>query len=768
MSRPFRKLADAIQDLRWPILLLFILSTVCLSYSFRALKVDPSTETLFAKNTPAFRFYQQFKTHFGSDQLIVVAIETSNYLTPTNLHLTDVLTQKLAADPRMDRVTSLSNVLDLKHKALGVKVEPAAKGFFEGEKTIEEFQGEVMSNPLILGNLISPDGKVGAVLLRLKSKPKDPDFLKGYVSELRELLRTFPWRGVRLYAAGSPVEQYDLTDSIQRDQKVFIPSVIIFLILATFLIYRNFPSVIVAMSVVAVTLVWTFGTISLMGHPLNIINSLLGPVVMIISVTSAIHLINLFCELRPHHTSLKECISMTFEHLAVPCFLASATTVAGFLSLLLNRVPAVQSFGLCASIGTVYSFVVVMVLTPVLLPVLPFKRGCESEGTRHFFNVVLVGALEKIEFNLKWFLLWGSVGVVALALVGTTRLRIDTNLIRDLKPDSPLAAATRLIDERLAGVYSLGLTLERLDGGTIAVLETLQKTDRFNEFLESQPEITKVNSLVPLIKRVHEARTGGPSGFRLPEDAGTLKTYLERMAAQDNPDFWSFISRDFKTLRLEARMKAVGTEKGSALEDRIWEYVNKNFGGEYEVQMTGSVVLLGQMAKQLVSNQIRSLGFTFVLILLIISIFFRSFKMGLLASLPNLIPIAGLYGLMGWTGIELSTPTAMISSVSLGLIVDAAVHFLYRFRYEFEHRHHYLQALHHTYRNVGQALVVATMILVFGFASAVFASFRPTIYFGLLTSLTILFALLCTLVILPLAIIFLKPFGRPSLFQAHP
>ena len=127
----------------------------------------------------------------------------------------------------------------------------------------------------------------------------------------------------------------------------------------------------------------------------------------------------------------------------------------------------------------------------------------------------------------------------------------------------------------------------------------------------------------------------------------------------------------------------------------------------------------------------------------------------------------GLYGLMGWAGIELSTPTAMISSVSLGLIVDASVHFIYRFRYEFEHRHHYLQALHHTYRNVGQALVVATMILVFGFASAVFASFRPTIYFGLLTSLTILFALICTLVILPLAIIFLKPFGRPSLFQAH-
>ncbi len=766
MSQGFRKFAVLVFVLRWPLLLAFILATLFFGYEATSLRIDPSTETLFTKTTPEYRFYQEFKENFGSDHLVAVAIETSDYLTLTNLRLTHVLTRLLASDRRVDRVVSVTNALDIRHKIFGVKIEPLISGVFEGEKSIQEFREEALRHPLIQGNLVSRDGKVGAILLRLRAKPKDPNFLQGYIGELRRTLKSFSWRGVRFYVAGSPVEQYDLTDSIQRDQAFFIPAVALFLILATFLIYRNGASVVVAMSVVFVTLVWTFGTVSLMGRPLNLVNSLLGPVVMIVTVTSVVHLINLFCELRPHHPSLRECICLTLQHLGIPCFLAAATTVAGFLSLCLNRVPAVQSFGVAAAIGTSYSYLITMVLTPLLLPILPLKGDWRAEGEQHFFNRIIVYALERIEFHLKWILLAIAALLLILAVVGLPRIRIDTNLVRDLRPDSALAVATRFIDQRLAGVYSLGISIERKDRGPMVTVETMKKVDAFAQFMEAMPEITKVNSLPLLVKKVHEAREGEAAAFAIPEDEETLQTYLEKMAESNNPDFWSFISRDFRRLSLEGRMKAIGTEKGRVREEKIWSYVRENFGDEYRIRLTGSVVLLGQMAERLVTNQLQSLGFTFFLILALIAFFFRSFMMGLLAAVPNLFPILGLYGLMGWAGIELSTTTAMISSVALGLVVDASVHFLYRFRFEFDHRHHYLQALHHTYRNVGQALVVATLILVFGFASSVFASFRPTIYFGLLTSLTIFFALVCTLVLLPLILILLKPFGKAPLFGA--
>ena len=731
------------------------------------LKIDPSTETLFAKKTPEYKFYRDFRNHFGSDSLVAIAIETlPEYLTLDNLRWTRVLTTVLSSDSRVDRVVSLTNTMDIRHKRFGVKVEPAVEGILEGERPFEEFKKEVLVNPLIQRNLLSPDGKVGAVLIRLKSNLQDPDFLKGYVSELRQLLKNFPWPAVRFYVAGSPVEQHDFIAAIRRDQMFFIPAVTLLLILSSYLIYRNFPSVIVAMSIVFTTLLWTFGTIALTGRSLNLINSLLAPVVMIVSVPNAIYLMNLFTELRAHHPSMNESICLTLQYLGLPCFLTSSTVVVGFLSLVLNPVPAVQDFGLFAALGSLYAYVIAMTLTPLLLPLLPFQRRSEISEEEHFFNRVVVFYLEKIEFHLKWFLVGAALILIAISFIGIKKIRVDTNLIHDLKADSPIAVATRFIDKHLTGVYSLGISIARHDSVPLVDVATLKKIDGLAQFLERQPEIAKTNSLPLIIKKIQEARVGDPSGFRIPEDEGTVQDYVERMAESNNPDFWSFVSRDFRQMRLEARMKAVGTERGRALETRIWNYVKENFGEPYEVKITGSVVLLGQMSERLVNNQMESLGVAFFVILSLISLFFRSWKMGLLASIPNLIPLVGLYGLMGFLRIELSTPTAMISTVVLGLVVDASIQFLYRFRYEFEHRRHYLQALHHTYRNVGQAMVISTLILVFGFASSIFASFRPTAYFGLLTSVTIFFALLCTLVLLPVVLVLLKPFGPAAVVKS--
>lgn len=761
----FRRFAQFTFFFLWPILFFFILTTLLFGYMVFSLKIDPSAEALFPKRTPEYKFYREFRDHFGSDSLIAIAIETSDYLTLQNLKLTQGLTHLLSSDSRIDRVLSLTHAVDIRHKFFGVKIEPLTQGVFEGKKSIKAFKKELLNNPLFLGNLISKDGRVGAILIRLKTAGENSDFLKGYVTDLRKLLHSFYWPDARFYVAGSPVEQHDFIDAIRRDQMYFIPTVTVLLLLMTFFIYRNFASVFVAMSIVFVSLIWTFGTISYLGKSLNLINSLLAPLLMIIAVTNAIHLMNLFSELWPRQKNLRESISLTLEHLGVPCLLTSATTIAGFLSLVFSEVPAVQNFGLFASLGTFYSYGVTMLLTPVLLPLLPFQQKPVSTGRQRFSDRLIEFFVRRIEFPLKGVLLWTTVFLVILSAFGIGRIRLNTHLIQDLPERSPLAVASRFIDENLAGVYSLGISIQRRDGRSLLDVATLRKVDELSRFLEGQPEVTKVNSLALLIKKIHQARLGKLGAFIIPWQEKTLRKYVQRMAEANNPDFWSFISRDFRQLRLEARMRAVGTAKGRELEERIWDYVKKNWGDAYEIKMTGSIVLLGKTADHLVKNQIKSLGFAFLTILTIIAIFFRSWKMALLAAVPNLVPIAVLYGLIGFVGIELSTPTAMISSVALGLMVDASIHFLYRFRYEFRRRRSYLTALRETYKNVGEALFVATMILVSGFASSVFASFRPTLYFGVLTSLVILFALLCTLILLPAVLVFLKPFGparRPS------
>ncbi len=763
----FRQFAEFIHHYRWPVLLAMILSVFFFGLAASKLAVDPSMETLFIKKSPEYQYYQQYRVNYGSDQMIAVAMSTDDLFTPQNLRTLKTITEGIASYDQVERVISLANAMDIKHKMLGVKTVPALEGVLEGDRSIEDAKTEVLRNELYLSNIVSKDGKIANILVYLKPPEKNRTASSGaFIQELRDYLEDFEQPGVTFYMAGAPVEQYDFIDLIHRDQRVFIPAISVILVVMTFLIYRSFSCMILSMAIVVTTLVWTLGTISFLGQELNLMTSLLAPVIMIVSVINSTYLINLFFEVRPHHKSLKESVSVTIQQLGMPCFLTHFTAILGFGSLALNPIPAIQSFGIYAALGTFYSYIIELVLTTLLLPILPYRPldpNAMHEG--HFFNRVLLGFLEKLEFRWKWWILIVTGFVLVLSFQGAQKLEVDTNIVKQMKPNLPLAIATRFIDERLTGVYSLGFVLRRKDGETMVDAATLQKLDTFKSYLENEYGIAKVNSVTTLIKKINEARENDPEAYRIPKSNMMLKLYFKGMAASDDPELWKLVSHDLKEVRIEARMRAIGTTQGAQLEERVRDYLQKHMSDSFEYKLTGNVVLLGKIAKSLVHEQAQGFAFAFISILVVIVVIFRSLKLGLLAAVPNVFPILAVYGIMGFSGIELSTATAMIASIVLGLVVDASIQFLYRFRKEFQHRSHYIQSLHHTYRNMGQSMVVSTLILCMGFASSVIASFRITVHFGVLTSLTIFLALVCSLLVMPALLIMVKPFGPQRLFK---
>ncbi len=764
----FRRLAEAVMVFKWPTLLGLALITLMTGWAALRLRIDPSMETLFIKKSPEYQYYREYREKYGSDQMVAVAMATVDLFTVPNLRRLKKLTDDIAEFPEVERVLSLANAMDIKHKFLGVKVVPALGDFFKRERTPAELKNEILSNELFVNNLVSKDGKVANILVYLKppsAKSESAASNGTFLSKLRKDLKRDERPGLKFYVAGSPVEQYDFIRLIRRDQFTFVPLITLLLILTTFLIYRNVPCMVLAMSIVFMTLLWTLGTITLLGQELNLMTSLLAPVIMIISVINSIYLMNLFLEIRPHHGSLTQAVVVTIEQLGMPCLLTHFTTVLGFISLAFNPIPAIQSFGVFAALGTLYSYVIEILLTIILLPLLPYRNKKGDDDERHLLNRVIVGYLEKLDFQWKRWILLLTALVLVFSIKGLTKIQVDTNIVKQMKPDLPLAISTRFIDQHLTGVYSLGFVLKRKDGGTFVDAAALRKIDRFKDFLEAKPEIAKVNGITTLIKKLNQAKDGSTRGYHIPDNPDLLKRYFDGILESGDPEAGKIISPDFKEIRLDARMRAVGTTQGALVEETAKSYLNAYLSKDFEYHLTGNVVLLGKMAKGLVHEQMQSFLFAFVSILIVIILIFRSIRLGLLAAIPNLFPILAVYGLMGFWGIELSTPTAMISSIVLGLVVDASIQFLYRFRMEFEHRGHYLQALHHTYRNTGQSMVVSSMILVVGFASSVFANFRPTIYFGLLTSLTILLALVCTLVVLPVCLIMFKPFGPQKLFR---
>lgn len=764
----FRKIAALIYTFKWPVAFALILITMVLAIAMGGLSIDPSMETLFIKDSPEYLYYREYSQKYGSDQMIALAMSTPDLFSLPNLQMLKTITDDISKFSGVERVVSLANAMDIRPKIIGIKVVPALEGVFEGQRTIEELRGDILHNELYVGNLVSKDGKTANLLLYLKPTGKNNEQSKDFIEKLRAYLASREMRGIQFYLAGSPVEQHDFIELIQKDQMIFIPLIAILLVVTTFLIYRSIPCMILSMSIVLMTLIWTMGTIALLGKQLNLMTSLLGPVIMIVAVVNSIYLINVFFEVRQHQPSLRAAIASTMEQLGEPCFLTHFVAVLGFISLALNKIPAIQSFGTFAALGTFYSYVIELILTPLLFQILPYRASTKQAAERKsMLDHVLTHFIERLDFQGKWLIMILTFAVIGFSIAGLRTLEVDTNIVKQMKPDLPLAVSTRFIDKHLTGVYSLGFVLRRRDGGSFADTKTLQELDAFKDFLESKPEISKVNGITTVIKKIHEARHDNDGKhYKIPESQEDLDRYFKGITESGSADALQFLSADMKEVRLEARMRAVGTTEGAAVEEAAREYLKENMR-DFKYEITGSVVLLGKIAKGLVHEQIHSFSFALGSIILLMVIIFRSIPLGLLAAIPNLIPILAVYGLMGFLKIELSTPTAMISSIVLGLVVDASIQFLYRFRLEFKHRQHYLTSLHHTCRNMGQSMFVSTMILVIGFASSVFASFRPTIHFGVLTSLTIFFAFVCTLIVLPVCILIFKPFGRPKLFRRN-
>lgn len=765
----FKRTASFIYTFKWPISFALILITAITGMAITRLQIDPSMETLFIKSSPEYLYYRQYSEKYGSDQMIAVAMATQDLFTLENLNHLHKITGDVAKMEQVERVLSLGNVMDIRPKLVGIKIVPAMEGVLEGKRDLKELRAEILKNELYLNNLVSKDGNIATLLVYMKPAGKDVQKTGAFIEHLRAYLQEEIRPGIQFYVAGSPVEQYDFINLIRRDQMVFVPLIALLLILTTYFIYGSFTCMLLSMSIVFMTLVWTMGTIALLGEQLNLMTSLLAPVIMIIAVVNSIYLINVFFEVRHHHHSLKSAVTTTMEQLGIPCFLTHFTAIIGFISLALSDIPAIKSFGMFAALGTFYSYLVEVILTPILFQILPHRHvGQPTESSQNLMNNILVGFIEKLDVQWKWLIIVLTSACIYFSVQGVKLIEVDTNIVKQMKPDLPLAVSTRFIDENLTGVYSLGFVLRRKDGKTFRDYESLTKIDTFKSYLESLPGISKVNSITTVIKKIHEARKDNNSEFyKIPSNPEDLKRYFKGILGSEDPGAEEFISRDMKEIRLEARMRALGTKEGAAVEDAARKYLHEELGSDFEYELTGNIVLLGKIAKGLVQEQVRSFGFALISILILMIIIFRSISLGLLAAIPNLIPILAVYGLMGYAKIELSTPTAMISSIVLGLVVDASIQFLYRFRLEFNHRHHYLQSLHHTCRNMGQSMFVSTMILVIGFSSSIFASFRPTIHFGTLTGLTIFLAFVCTVIVLPVCILIVKPFGRQRLFRRN-
>ncbi len=595
----------------------------------------------------------------------------------------------------------------------------------------------IRANGTIIGTLLSADLRTAGILVTPESASSSSTFTfaerRAWLSHVRTIVAGHARHGYQTYVAGTPFERNDVDIYLKRDQQTAIPLVMIILLSVTYGLYRQLRLALIPMGCVALSLAWTMGLVGFIGLPLNVITSLLPPVLMVVSVSAAIHLLNAFLAARTAGMAHREAIDHAVRDIGTACGLTALTTMLGFFSLLVSPVPAVREFALLAGLGVGMAFVITFTGVPIALL---------AAGAHISYWAEAQGPIERfLERSLRWVLshrhrmliYWVTLAIILLALPGLFRLTEGTDIIRTLKANAPLRVSTEFIDRHLTGVNALELIV----GLPEAELQPafIRRVLAFSQHLRALPQVTSVHSPWEGLQWIRP---------ELLADDRQLRVIATLLPLSLPLDQW--LNVNAHALRMSIRTRAMGSDRFLALA--------RDVKGQAEaiglpVQLTGTNYLLARMSRTLVFTQLRSLGLAIVLILGTMTLALRSWRLGALAAIPNLLPPLMIFGLMGWCGIGLSTATTMIASVALGLVVDDTIHLLYRYRQARRTGHDPPHAITEAIRHTGRALAITTLILTLGFWAGLIGSFKPTVAFSFLTGLTMILALLADVLVLP-------------------
>ncbi|RME53231.1 MAG: RND family transporter [Deltaproteobacteria bacterium] len=690
------------------------------------LDVDSGNEALFLRDDPARAAQARFEEHFGGNDPIVVAIEGEIFST-RGLERLDALTEALAARPGVRQVLSLTNFENIYKGPLDIYTWAPYESVVDGDASIEDFASEVLAEPLCRGTLVSADGRTAAVIVTISG---------GGASLIRDLLRTaesFEGEGYHVYVAGFPIERFTMAETIRQDQRRLVPLSIFVIALMTALLFRQLWGVLLPLLTVALSVTVTLGIAALLGKSLNAITNLLTPLVMVLSVAVSVNLCIAYTQERRTHAPGIAAIGAAFRRVGGACLFTTLTTMIGFGALAISKVPAIQDFGLLCAVGVGVSYLAAFLLLPPLFA-LPGRWGPRRLHARPGKLEALLSAMApKIGRHYRGILGFAFLAIVA-ALFGIGRIEVETDILAQLPPEADFVHATRVIDDRLGGVN----TIEILFSGAPGAFEdfaTMRALHAFQEEIRADPKIRKTLSILDIVERIEEVRSGR-RGF--PRDAETLRYELRLLehAPPESP-VHLLMTPDRSVVRLTVRVGALPASEIYALIERLAQRAVQLVPPGIRVEPAGEFVLIQNMTHELPYAQLRGILLATVLIVFVISLLFRSLRAGLLAALPASLPILFVYGVMGWFGIDLSTTTSMIASVVLGLAVDSTILFLSRFLAEIQGGCSVPAATERMLETAGQSVSYSNLTLVFGFGISALSHFPPVRNFGVLCAGTI-------------------------------
>jgi len=703
----------------------------------RGLKRDYSLEAFVASKSDSYDLFRRVMDEFVSNELAVIAIESDDIQSPDTLALTERLVTQVRSLDAVERATSWLDVLSMLPSALRGVVGAS-----------------IRNHPLLVDNLISRDGKVSAIILQMAGERQTGTQRRSTVRALKQIVSKarVAHPNMRIVLAGPYVTLLDMYEYVDRDLLRFSAAAAVLLLVTLGLLFRRIGPVVFSLVVSLSATVCTLGVASALDLPVTLVTQMVVILVMVLSVATCVHLCLSDDEVyrRTPFLDWQVRCRRVLSRMAAPCAAAVVTTAAGFGSVSISSITPVRMFGILMVVGLAFSLVAALVALPVLVRIRPTSLG----DTKSEQLPVLLRHLAVSVDDHRGAVFVGFALISALFCVSLTWLGFESDFVKNFRPSSEVRQSYEFIESRLSPTGSIEVVVRANDGGRVLTPNVVARMHEAGErVVATFDAVAKAMTIADLLT----AAGGG-----LPTSSFGLQARMAIARGLFGDDaVRNFVNSDVTALRMNLRVReGISVDEKLAMARSIDSMVSDIVGSGYRTEVTGLYVFYATLVKELWEDQFRSLGLTVPLVFLVLVLVLRSVRAGLVAMVPTALPVLFCLGAMGWTGIAVNMTTAMMLSVTLGIAVDDAVHYLWRFRSALVRSGDHRMALKDAHGGVGRACVFTTVVIAGGFWILVLSEFLPTAYFGGLLGFTMGGALACDLILLPALVMTCRPFAR--------
>ena len=613
-----------------------------------------------------------------------------------------------------------------------------------------------LTEPLLVKRLVSEDAGATGVNVRISLPGESGDELPATVEHVRMLLDQYraEYPDVEIHAAGISMLNSAFAEAPLADLPVVMPLMFGALLLAIVLFLRTFSGIVGTLTVVAFSTVTALGVAGHLGVFLDPASASAPIIILTLAVADSIHILVTWLKSLCESADKRECLVEAFRVNAKPVFLTSITTAIGFLSLNFSDSPPFKLLGNLSAFGVMVAWAFSMTVLPAILATLP-APGQVRRQSRSRMDSVVERFGDFVVRRHRPVLAGMGAAAVALAL-SITQIEINDHYIRYFDESLPIRQASDFTIEHLTGVFNVTYSLDAGGSQEVSDPEYLRTVDAFADYLESRPNVVHVNSFTRTMKRLNmNLHEDDPAEYRLPDDRELAAQYmlLYELSLPYGLDVNDQIDIDKSSLRVDVTF---GDRGGSVavIEEvdglaQAWLAENGT-PSMRDARATGVPMMFGQITRRNIASMVLGTGLGFLLISIILIFALRSVKMGLLSLIPNVLPAVMAFGVWAWVVGQVGFAVSIVAGLSIGIIVDDTVHFLTKYmQARQELRLDAAAAVRYAFRTVGTALLGTTFIVAVGFAMLGLSTFRVTSYMGLLTSLTIVCALVTDFLLLP-------------------